>query len=121
MFEATAESQSIETIVPSGLSTSTYLPSSKLNPDRLRLLAQQRQLRFRETILPSLIVLCVSLVLMGAGWFLLDPFSALRDNALGKTIPMSLFALGGCFGILGAIVSMQASRLRAAIDAAAVV
>ncbi len=109
--------QSIEAIVPSGLSTSTYLPSARRSPEFDRRRNRLQQYQFRQMVVPSAIVLSVSTFLMAIGWFMLDATSALRDNSLGKTIPITLFAISLAFAMLTALLVSQAGALRRAIDA----
>lgn len=79
----------------------------------------QRQYDFRQTVLPTALVLTISMLLMAGGWFLLDPSSALRDNALGTTIPLTLLLLGIGFGIICALLMIQAASLRRRMTAEA--
>lgn len=104
--------QSIDSIAPSGLSTSTYLPSARRDPEKERQLRRKRQLGFRQTVIPSLITLGVSMLAIAAGWFLLDPGSALRDNSLGMMIPLGLLVLGVCFSAFALLLVAQSSALR---------
>ena len=108
--------QSIDTIIPSGLSTSTYLPAARRDPDLERRFQINRQYHFRQTILPPALVLCGSTLLMGLGWFLLDPTSALRDNAMGTYIPIMFFTFAVSFGGLATLLAMQAASLRRKVD-----
>lgn len=107
-----AQVQSIDAIIPSGLSTSTYLPSARRDPELERRHRLQRQLAFRQTVIPSALVLCISMFAMAGGWFLLDPTSALRDNPLGTTIPVALALFAAMFGAVSFLLITQATRLR---------
>lgn len=117
VLEASQEQvQSIEAIVPSGLSTSTYLPSARRNPELERQFQLKRQYQFRQTITPTALVLSVSTLAMAGGWFLLDPTSALRNNPLGTTIPITLLVFSVVFCIVSTLLVMQISSLRKRIE-----
>jgi hypothetical protein len=110
------EVKSIESLMPSGLSVSTYLPSGRRDPEVERRLRLRRRYLFRQTVIPSAIVLSASTLLLAGGWFLLDPSSALRDNVLGKNIPLTLFLLAAAFGLASALLIFQATALRKQIE-----
>jgi hypothetical protein len=104
--------QSIESVLPSGLSTSTYLPHARRDPETLRRLQVRRRYDLRQTVLPTVLVLSISMVAMAGGWFLLDPSSALRDNAMGASIPLTLLILGIGFALIAALLMVQTASLR---------
>jgi hypothetical protein len=117
VLEADAQDhKSIESVLPSGLSTSTYLPSSRRDPELERRLLIRRKLNFRLTVTPPALVLSASTLLMAGGWFLLDPTSAVRDNAMGATIPITLLALSVAFGAASALLVKQAASLRRQVE-----
>lgn len=76
-------------------------------------LAEHRRLRalaLRQTLLPSCLVLGVTLPLLAAGWFMLDRFSVIRDNPLGISLPIALALVGLLFLGATALLWMQSRR-----------
>lgn len=113
------EMQSIESVIPSGLSMSTYLPQSKreaqFDPSR----QARRRITFFQTLLPSAIVLCASGLFLACGWFFLDQDSVLRSNAMGKAIPFALLGLATTFAAAAFLLILQSRSLRRQLDAIA--
>lgn len=68
--------------------------------------------RLRQTLLPSCLVLGITLPLLAAGWFTLDRFSVVRDNPLGWVIPAALAVTGLLF--IGATALLMLKPLPAA-------
>jgi hypothetical protein len=66
--------------------------------------------RLRQTLLPSCLVLGITLPLFAAGWFTLDRFSVVRDNALGIALPVTMAMAGLLFLAATALLAGANSR-----------
>ena len=69
-----------------------------------------RSASLRQTLLPSCLVLGLTLPLLAGGWFTLDRFSVLRDNALGLALPITLATLGIAFLAASLLLAAQSRR-----------
>lgn len=104
-------------VIPQGLSLAdpglSGIPALRpaFDPAELRRERKRAQAqRLRLTLLPSCLVLGVTLPMFAAAWFALDPFSVVRDNAMGIALPIVLAAAGVLF--LAATVLLAAASRR---------
>jgi hypothetical protein len=76
---------------------------------------RRRARDFRQTCLPPCLTLGLTLPALAGGWFLLDPLSVLRLNAVGLGIPIGLGLLGALF--LGVTVLLIVQERHAQVSA----
>lgn len=76
-----------------------------------------RTAAMRQTVLPSCLVLGITLPLLAIGWFMLDRFSVLRDNPLGLALPITLLSVGALFLATSLLLIAQSRRAVAVPDA----
>jgi hypothetical protein len=81
-----------------------------------RQLQRAKAHRLRQTLLPTCLVLGITLPLLAAAWFTLDRFSVIRDNSLGIALPVSLGAAGLFFLSATALLATATSRGRAGVN-----
>jgi hypothetical protein len=110
-------------VIPQGLSLAdpglSGIPALKPVYDAAavrRELQQAKAQRLRQTLLPSCLVLGVTLPLLAASWFALDRFSVIRDNSLGLALPISLGVAGLFFLAATAMLAAASSRGRAGLN-----
>jgi hypothetical protein len=108
-----------EPVIPQGLSLaeaglsgfpSFQRPASPALGETIAAQRRQRAEVLRQTLLPSTFVLGITLPLLAAGWFALDRFSVIRDNALGIALPILLAVVGAAFLGVTALLWTQSRR-----------
>ena len=118
-----AGSPAERTVIPQGLSLAdpglSGIPALRPVFDAAevrRELHRAKVHRLRQTLLPSCLVLGTTLPLLAAGWFTLDRFSVVRDNALGVALPVMLAIAGLFFLVATALLAGASARRPPAAD-----